>query len=250
MTIAVIIARGGSRRIPRKNVRPVCGRPLVEWTILQAACSHSVDKVLVSTDDDEIEAIARRNGAAVYRRDPALDNPAERPGNLVFEEVIQETGIAMDDILVTFLPTYCLRKPDDIDNMIEAYISAADNKKYVECFEVSHDIRLCELLENKSVSSMKVVGVNTLLIAACLGMVNTAAVYYELSRGMDAADKDRRTIPYIVEPWQTIDIDHPGDLDIAEYCMYYWILTGKGCPYEAYRDGRTYETRRITHGGS
>lgn len=63
MRLAVVPARGGSRRIPRKNVRPFCGRPMLAWTIEAARSSGLFDRVLVSTDDSEIADVATAWGA-------------------------------------------------------------------------------------------------------------------------------------------------------------------------------------------
>ena len=61
--LVIIPARGGSKGIPRKNVRPLCGRPLIAWSIESAlACEHK-PKVVVTTDDDEIALFAERFGA-------------------------------------------------------------------------------------------------------------------------------------------------------------------------------------------
>lgn len=65
MKIAVIPARGGSKRIPRKNVRPFCGKPMIAWAIEAAQASGCFDRVIVSTDDDEIAEVARCCGADV-----------------------------------------------------------------------------------------------------------------------------------------------------------------------------------------
>jgi pseudaminic acid cytidylyltransferase len=65
MRIAVIPARGGSKRIPRKNVRPFHGRPMIAWSIEAARTSGLFEHVLVSTEDAEIAALAEREGAAV-----------------------------------------------------------------------------------------------------------------------------------------------------------------------------------------
>jgi CMP-N-acetylneuraminic acid synthetase len=63
--LAVVPARGGSRGIPRKNVRPFLGRPLIAWTIEVALASGACERVVVSTDDEEIADVARREGAEV-----------------------------------------------------------------------------------------------------------------------------------------------------------------------------------------
>ena len=65
MRIAIIPARGGSKRIPRKNIRPFAGKPIIVWPIKVALSSGLFDKVVVSTDDAEIAEIARRAGASV-----------------------------------------------------------------------------------------------------------------------------------------------------------------------------------------
>jgi N-acylneuraminate cytidylyltransferase len=65
MRIAVIPARGGSKRIPRKNIRPFAGRPIIAYSIDAARNSGLFGKVVVSTDDDEIAEVARRAGAEV-----------------------------------------------------------------------------------------------------------------------------------------------------------------------------------------
>jgi len=71
MKLAVIPARGGSKRIPRKNIRDFCGRPMIAWPIEAALESGCFDRVVVSTDDAEIAAIARREGADVPFMRPA-----------------------------------------------------------------------------------------------------------------------------------------------------------------------------------
>jgi pseudaminic acid cytidylyltransferase len=73
MRVAVIPARGGSKRIPRKNIRPFCGKPIIAHSIEAALHSQAFDRVIVSTDDEEIAAVARQWGAEV---------PFTRPANL------------------------------------------------------------------------------------------------------------------------------------------------------------------------
>jgi N-acylneuraminate cytidylyltransferase len=73
MRLAVIPARGGSKRIPRKNVRPFCGRPMIAWPIAAAQASGCFDRIVVSTDDHEIAQTARDAGAEVpFVRPPEL----------------------------------------------------------------------------------------------------------------------------------------------------------------------------------
>lgn len=71
-TVALIPARGGSKGIPRKNLQPIAGRPLVVHSIDHARACAGIDRVFVSTDDDEIADVARRAGAEIVRRPPEL----------------------------------------------------------------------------------------------------------------------------------------------------------------------------------
>ncbi|MFG0462312.1 pseudaminic acid cytidylyltransferase [Pseudomonas sp. yb_1] len=71
MKLAVIPARGGSKRIPRKNIKLFCGKPMIAWSIEAALASGCFDKVIVSTDDQEIANVAREWGADVPFMRPA-----------------------------------------------------------------------------------------------------------------------------------------------------------------------------------
>lgn len=71
MRLAVIPARGGSKRIPRKNIRPFAGRPMIAWSIEAALASGLFDRVLVTTDDDEIARVSVELGAEAPFRRPA-----------------------------------------------------------------------------------------------------------------------------------------------------------------------------------
>lgn len=71
MRLAVIPARGGSKRIPRKNIKPFCGKPMIAWSIEAALASGCFDAVIVSTDDAEIAEVAKAHGAEVPFMRPA-----------------------------------------------------------------------------------------------------------------------------------------------------------------------------------
>lgn len=75
MRVAIIPARGGSKRIPRKNIKMFCGKPMIAWSIEVALQSGCFDRVVVSTDDDEIAHVARSYGAEVpFMRPAALSD--------------------------------------------------------------------------------------------------------------------------------------------------------------------------------
>ncbi len=105
--LAVIPARGGSKRIPRKNIRPFAGRPIIAWSIDAAVASGCFDAVVVSTDDDEIAAVAEAHGALVPFRRPAKladDHVGMRPVLFHARDWFEERG-ARVEVLASILPT-------------------------------------------------------------------------------------------------------------------------------------------------
>ena len=80
MTLALIPARGGSKGIPRKNIREIAGKPLIAWTIEAALGAKGIDRVVVSTEDEEIAEVARAWGADVPFMRPADLASDEAPG--------------------------------------------------------------------------------------------------------------------------------------------------------------------------
>lgn len=75
MNLCVIPARGGSKRIPRKNIKEFCGKPMIAWSIEAAKASDCFDRIIISTDDEEIAEVAKSYGAEVpFMRPPELSD--------------------------------------------------------------------------------------------------------------------------------------------------------------------------------
>jgi len=115
--IAVIPARGGSKEIPGKNIRPLAGEPLVVHTIRAALAARLVNRVVVSTDSAEIAAIAREAGAEVVTRPPELAAD-ESPTEDALIHAVESLGEDADYV-VTLEPTSPLRTPELIDACVE-----------------------------------------------------------------------------------------------------------------------------------
>jgi pseudaminic acid cytidylyltransferase len=96
MKIAVIPARGGSKRIPRKNIKDFCGKPMIVWSIEAAKASALFDHIIVSTDDNEIAELAKKHGAEVpFIRPAELSDDYVGTGDVVkhaAEWVMQNIG--------------------------------------------------------------------------------------------------------------------------------------------------------------
>jgi pseudaminic acid cytidylyltransferase len=114
VNVAVIPARGGSKRIPRKNVRPFAGRPMIAWPLAAAAAADCFDRIVVSTDDPEIAEIARAHGAEtpfVRPADLAGDHTATQP---VIAHAIEALGLAPDIAVCCIYPTAPFLEAEDL----------------------------------------------------------------------------------------------------------------------------------------
>lgn len=115
--LAVVPARGGSKGVPRKNVAPLDGEPLIIHTLRAARDAHSIDRIVVSTDDREIAAIAREAGVDVIDRPSELaggDSPTEA-ALLHVLETLAARGEQPPEYVVTLEPTSPLRTAALID---------------------------------------------------------------------------------------------------------------------------------------
>ncbi len=118
MVVGITPARGGSKGIPRKNVKPLCGKPLIAWTIEAARTSRLLDRYVVSTEDGEIAAVAQRWGAEVIERPPELATD-EATMLSVLQHAL--TRVPADIIVVLQAPTP-IRDPDLIDRCIRQFL--------------------------------------------------------------------------------------------------------------------------------
>ena len=121
LVAAVIPARGGSKGVPRKNIRLLGGKPLIAHSIEQARASKSVRRVIVSTDDEEIAGVARQWGAEVPFLRPAelaQDNTPDLPVYQHLLNRLNETEKECPDVLVVLRPTCPIRPAGLIDRAV------------------------------------------------------------------------------------------------------------------------------------
>ncbi len=119
--LALIPARGGSKSIPRKNIRPFYGHPLIAYSIAAGLAAETVTRVIVSTDDEEIAAIARQYGAEVPFLRPAEFAQDDTPDLPVFQHALQwlaENERYHPQIVVQLRPTSPLRRVEHIDHAV------------------------------------------------------------------------------------------------------------------------------------
>jgi CMP-N-acetylneuraminic acid synthetase len=122
--IGFIFARGGSKGVPRKNIRPIAGKPLIAWAIECGLKSQSVDRVVVSTDDAEIAETAEHYGAEIPFMRPAElagDRSPEWPAwRHAIEAIREHPDFGPFEIFASIPTTSPLRQAQDLDQCIEA----------------------------------------------------------------------------------------------------------------------------------
>jgi CMP-N,N'-diacetyllegionaminic acid synthase len=119
--VAIIPARGGSKGIPRKNIKEIAGKPLIAWTIETALSCHRLDRVIVSTEDEEIAKIANQYGAEIPFIRPweiARDETTDLPVYQHALSWLNEHEKYCPDIIVWLRPTAPLRIVEDIEGAI------------------------------------------------------------------------------------------------------------------------------------
>ena len=147
MILGITPARGDSKGIPRKNIKTICGKPLLAWTIEAALNSKLLDDYVVSTEDTEIAQLAKKYGAKVLQRPVELASD-ETTTLSVLQNVIEQVRA---DILVLLQATSPVRNDDLIDSCIKRFLdSGADSlatgfickyTEYGKCLQRRQDIK-------------------------------------------------------------------------------------------------------------
>lgn len=134
----IITARGGSKGVPRKNVRPVAGKPLIKWTIDAAADASSIDDVVVSSDDDEILGVAPPRAEAL-RRPPELATDLARQEDAILHAMdhLEATG-RKAGYIVLLAPTNPLRDAALVDEVVAFHVRHPKAKATLTVVECDH----------------------------------------------------------------------------------------------------------------
>lgn len=216
--LAIIPARGGSKGIPRKNVLPLGGKPLIAHTIDAARASQTVNRVVVSTDDDEIADVALRYGAEVVRRPARLatDTASSEDALVHTLDHLREADGYAPDLIVFLQCTSPLTAPEDIDGTVTTLRDQdADSALAVTAFHyflwrTDAEGAATGINHDKSVRLMRQQRTPEYL--------ETGAVYVMKTAGFLAA-RHRffgKTVLFDTPVERRLEIDDPEDFRIAE----------------------------------
>ena len=222
--LAIIPARGGPKGVKAKNIKLLCGKPLIVYTIEAALAAKSIDQIVLSTDDPAIAKIASKYDVEI---------PFMRPKNLA-----QDDSLAIDNYIYTverlnrefgcnheeftvLLPTSPLRLPEDISEAIELFVEK-DANSVISCSKAHHPPEWAFKTRNNGAISRNF---------ANKPMMNrqeyenvyfpNGSIYvfkYTLLRERNSYYSDK-TYAYIMPPERSVDIDTEFDFLFAEYLM-------------------------------
>jgi CMP-N,N'-diacetyllegionaminic acid synthase len=218
-TLAIIPARAGSKGIPGKNKRLMCGQPLVSWTIAAAQAARCFDEIVVSTDDEETADIAVSMGLSVPFLRPAELAQDDTSGiEPVLHVLSRMSGF---DSMVLLQPTSPLRTPADIDSAVElardgharSVVSVCEAKEPIQWnFTIQADGNLKPLLAHDSILRRQDAQVTYAL--------NGALYYCEVQWLLEGKTFfDAKTLGFVMPPERSIDIDTEFDWLIAEFLL-------------------------------
>lgn len=222
--VALVTARGGSKGVPGKNIRPIAGKPLIAWSIEHARAAKSVNRVIVSTDDESIANVARSCRAEV---------PFMRPAALATDEATSEDVIihALDwladrsespRLLVLVEPTSPLRRSCDLDAAVQLIDSLPKASAVVGVCEAEHHPAWIGPLEDdgrmasfaKSIISTSRHALD--VVFRLNGAVYVAYPHYlRTSHGFYG----EQTYAYVMPRDRSVDINDEVDFALAEVLM-------------------------------
>lgn len=224
-TVGIICARGGSKGVPRKNLRLLLGKPLLEWSVDVAKRCPSLDRLIVSTEDPQIASVATALGAEVPFTRPMELAQDDSPELLVWQHALRtlaELDGRTPEVLVNLPTTSPLRAPEDV----EACISELHRKDADLCLTVREArgnpyfnmVRLDDGLAKIALESPKgvfrrqdaprIYEITAVAYAAC------ASYVLRTPRLLDG-----RVTAVIVPTERSLDIDTESDLKFAEFLL-------------------------------
>jgi CMP-N-acetylneuraminic acid synthetase len=223
--IGLITARGGSKSIPRKNVKPLAGRPLVAWTIEAALQSECLGRVIVSTDDEEIAQVSRACGAEVpFMRPQELardDSPHIESVNHAIHWLAAHEDTHPEYIML-LQPSSPLRTSEDIDAAVNLAKERNATGVVSVCETRQHPYLSKQILEDGTIadfvsSNLDYARRQDLPKAYALN----GAIYLNRCKSLvrERTFQPKGTYAYVMPPERSLDVDEAWDLYLADLVL-------------------------------
>ena len=223
--LGLITARGGSKGLPRKNVLPLAGKPVIAWTIGAALGSACLNRVIVSTEDEEIARVSREWGADVpFIRPPDLarddsSHMAVIDHAIRWLEVHQE---ASPEYVMLLQPTSPLRTAKDIESAISLAVENQADSVVSGCLTHHHPYLIKKLASDGTMAKFINSGQEDLRRQVLPPAYCLNGAIYLARREILINDKTfhpPRTFPYIMPPQRSLQIDDPWDFHMIDLLL-------------------------------
>ena len=218
--LGLITARGGSKGVPGKNIKFLAGKPLIVWTIEAALASGRIDRLILSTDSDEIAAVAKAAGCEVpFMRPPTLATDTATSNDVIRHAL--ETIDSNDDRVVLLQPTSPLREPQDINGCLDTQAASGGPFGVSVCvadpppeyiFRVDADHRLSPVTGGPKTSRRQDLKISYALNGAVYVFERA---WFLAAGGLQITD----AVPYVMPAERSIDIDTEMDFIFAKMYM-------------------------------
>lgn len=223
--LGLLTARGGSKGLPRKNILPLAGKPLLAWSIDAALKSGVVDRVILSTDDQEIASTGLQWGAEVpFMRpaDLAGDGAPHIPVVLHALDWLSRNDAFIPDLVLLLQPTSPLRSADDICAAVSLYQSQRPQAVVGVCEPVHHPWLIKTMDHNGWLKDLVVKPGGYLPRQQFPAVYAVNGAIYLVETGV-IRDLQTfippRTLPLVMTAERSVDIDTVADLEYAEYLL-------------------------------
>lgn len=223
--VAVIPARGGSKGIPRKNIRDVAGKPLLAWSIEAARGCPAIGRVFVSSDDDEILAVAKKFGAEPLKRPAgfATDTAGPKP---VLQHALQEiknTHEVLPHWVIYLQPTSPLRTARHLIQAFEMLEQAPDADALMSVYEIDNSYLKASTLDSDGflvyASKKEFANMNRQILPK-LYMPNGAIYIMRAETSLTTPRFDgEHTLPFVMSKEDSVDLDSPEDISPIEKAL-------------------------------
>jgi len=222
-TVALITARGGSKGIPRKNIKIIAGKPLIAWTIEAAHRCSELDRVIVSTDDLEIARISKEHGAEVpflRPRELALDASSSVDAALHMLDWLATHECVRPELLLLLQPTSPLRDAEDIKTAL-ALLHERDANAVVSINAVPLPTSWLKVLEGGELLPLEPAGGTTRRQDSKVAYLPNGAIYLIKTDVLREQETfyPTRTFAYPMPTLRSLDIDDMDDFHLAELLL-------------------------------
>jgi len=222
--IAIIPARGLSKGVPRKNIKILAGKPLIAWTIEAALGSKLINRVIVSTEDQEIAEISKYYGAEVPFMRPIELSQDDTPTLLVLQNIINKIDIKDIDNIITLQPTSPLRTTIHLNEAIYKFERNPYSDSLVSCIEVPHNFTPDSIMKINNEGFLQNFSEDNIQPKYLRRQDkpkyyarNGAAIYITKKDIINNAILSGNIIPYNMDKFSSLDIDTEDDFILAEY---------------------------------